>query len=173
MSAPILRAARVEDLDAIKREVPSVSAAAVALAQTASEMHRHSHGPSAGFGFEERALGFMTEHLQLTDAQQTQVKQVFASQQPVVLPLMQQLERSRQQLMTLAQNGTFDEEKVRTVASQQAQVLTELEVAKTRAMSEIFNILTPDQRTKAVEFMNRHQARLAQHLQHEATPEQQ
>ena len=147
-------------------------AAAVALAQTASEMHRHWHGADSGFGFEERALGFMTEHLQLTDSQQVQIKQVFASQKPVILPLMQQLALNRQQLMTLAQNSTFDEEEVRTVASQQAKLTTELEVAKTHAMSQIFSILTPEQRTQAVDFMNQHQARFAQHLQHATSPEQ-
>jgi periplasmic protein CpxP/Spy len=147
-------------------------AAAVALAQTATEMHHPLHGRGTGLGFEQRMLGLMTEHLQLTDAQQAQVKQIFASQKPTVLPLMQQLAQNHLQLMTLAQSGNFDEEKVRAVASQQAQLTTELEVAKTRAMSEIFTILTPEQKAKAVEFMHRREAHLAEHMQHEATPEQ-
>jgi len=147
-------------------------AGTIALAQAADEAHRHWHGANFGFGFEERALSFMTEHLQLTDVQQTQVKQIFSSEKPNVLPLMQQMAQNQQQLMTLAQNGSFDEEKVRAVASQQAQLTTELEVAKTRTMSEIFNILTPEQRTKAVKFINRRQARLAQHLQNHTAPRQ-
>src|SRR5947199_8050775 len=126
-------------------------AGAVAVAQTAMEMH-HPHNEGAGFGFEGRALALMTEHLQLTDAQRAQVKQVFVAQKPAVLPLMQQIAANRQQLDSLAQAGNFDEEKVRALAAQQGQLTTELEVAKTRAISEIFNILTPEQKTKAVEF---------------------
>jgi periplasmic protein CpxP/Spy len=147
-------------------------AAAVALAQTATEMgHRTRH--AQGLGFEARALELMTEHLQLTDAQQQQVRQILASQKPVVLPLVQQVAQNRHELLALAQTGNFDEEKVRAVAAQQAQATTELEVAKTRIMSEIFNVLTPEQRSKAVEFLNRHEARMADHLQKESAPEQQ
>ena len=141
-----------------------VLAAAFALAQTTTENHNFQHR-WARQGYEARILAMMTRHLQLTEAQQAQVKQVFASQKPIVIPLMQKLAQSRQQLNALAQTGTFDEAKARAIASQQAQSRTDLEVAKTHAMSDIFSILTTEQKTKAADFLNKRQVRLLEHLQ--------
>lgn len=129
-------------------------------------------GPWGHGGFEHRMLGMMTDYLELTDAQQAQVKQIFASEKPTMMPLVQQLHQTRQQLRQLEQSSTFDEAKVRALASQQAQTMTELTVEKAKVANQIFNLLTPDQKAKAQKFMERREARFQKHFQN-AEPTQQ
>ena len=144
---------------------------AVAVSQTVTKTHHHMGG---GFGL-DHMVGLMTDYLDLTDAQQAQVKQIVASEKPNVLPLVQQLHQSRQQLRELETSGTFDENKVRAAASQQAQVMTELTVEKAKIHSQIFNILTPEQKTKATQFLQRREERFQKHMQQmqQAPPAQQ
>jgi len=128
-------------------------------------------GPWSHCGFEHHMLGMMTDYLDLTDAQQAQVKQIFAAEKPTIMPLVQQLHQGRQQLHQLEQSSTFDEAKVRAVASQQAQTLTELTVEKAKVANQIFNILTPDQKAKAQKFLQRREERFQKHFQN-AEPNQ-
>ena len=58
--------------------------------------------------------------------------------------------RAQQQLRQIEESGTFDEAKVRTLASEQSQTMTELIVEKAKIHSQIFNILTPDQKVHLV-----------------------
>jgi protein CpxP len=64
-------------------------------------------------------------------------------------PLMQELRQERQQMNSLTESGNFDEGAVRAAASKQAQTETDLAVERARVKSQIFAVLTPDQRTKA------------------------
>ena len=145
---------------------------AVAFSQTVAKAHPHMGGE--GFGL-EHMVSLMTDYLDLTDAQQAQVKQIIVSEKPNVLPLVQQLHQSQQQLRQLETSGTFDEDKVRAAASQQAQIMTELTVEKAKIHSQIFNLLTPEQKTKATQFLQRREERFQKHMQQmqQAPPAQQ
>src|SRR5919109_1430657 len=59
--------------------------------------------------------------------------------------------------------------------AQQAQVMTELTVEKAKIHSQIFNILTPEQKTKATQFLQRREERFQKHMQQmqQAPPAQQ
>jgi len=94
-----------------------------------------------------------------------------AKERPNIQPLAQQLMQSRQQLRQIAESGAFDEAKVRTLATQQSQTMIELEVQRTRIASELFQVLTPDQKTKMDKFMSRHEQRMMNHVQPAASPE--
>ncbi|HEY1272847.1 MAG TPA: Spy/CpxP family protein refolding chaperone [Terriglobales bacterium] len=143
-----------------------VLVAAVAVSQTVRRAHaRWGHG-----NFEQHMLGMMTDYLDLTDAQQAQVKQIFANEKPTIMPMVQQLAQAHQQMRQLEESAAFDEGKVRALASQQSQTITDLIVEKAKVKSQIFNILTPDQKVKAQKFMDRHEARMQRHLQ--VNPEQ-
>ena len=48
-------------------------------------------------------LGFYADYLDLTDAQQAQMKDIFAKEKPTIRPLMQQLAQGRQQMRQLEQ----------------------------------------------------------------------
>jgi Spy/CpxP family protein refolding chaperone len=124
-------------------------------------------------GFEHHMLCMMTDYLDLTDAQQAQVKQIFAAEKAAVLPLVQQLHQTRRQLRQLEQSSSFDEGKVRAIAGQQAQTMTELTVEKSKVANQIFNLLTPDQKAKAQKFMERREARFQKHFEDNAEPPQQ
>lgn len=145
-----------------------VTGVAVSWAAAAAGAGQWGHGD----GFEHHMLGMMTDYLDLTEAQQAQVKQMVAAEKPTIMPLVQQLHQTRQQLQQLEQSSTFDEGKVRALASQQAQTMTELTVEKSKTANQIFNLLTPDQKAKAQKFMARRQARFQKHFQN-AEPAQQ
>jgi protein CpxP len=135
-----------------------VTGIAVAVAQ--GPMH---HG---GFGGpEHHMLGFLTKQLDLTETQQTQVKDIFAKEKPTIGPLMMQKGQIHQQLMQEAISGTFNPTKVQALAAQQGQVETALAVEHAKIASQIYNILTPDQKTKAQQLLQEHQQRMQQHMQ--------
>lgn len=114
-------------------------------------------------------LGFYTDYLDLTDAQQAQMKDILTKEKPTVQPLIQQLAQGHQQMSQLEQAGTFDETKVRALASQQTQTMTELMVQKARIKSELVALLTPEQKAKLAKLEARRAARLQKHLQGQST----
>jgi Spy/CpxP family protein refolding chaperone len=124
---------------------------------TQSSRHR-------GRGFGARMFGFYSDYLDLTDAQQAQMKDILAKEKPAIRPLMQQLAQGHQQLAALEQSGAFDETKVRTIANQQSQIMTELMVQKARIKSELMTVLTQDQKDKMAKFEARRQARFQKHV---------
>ena len=63
-------------------------------------------------------------------------------------PLRQQSHQIEQQLRQYVM-GTYDEAKVRTLATQKAQIEAELTVAETRIHNQLFQLLTADQQSEA------------------------
>ena len=138
---------------------------AAALAQG---MHHHG-GPMGGeFGFGDHMLGYFTDVLDLTQAQQDQAKAIIEKEKPVVQPLMKQLMQAHKDMSTLEDSGTFDEAKVRGLAAQNTQAMTELFVQKARIHSELIQILTPDQKTKLQQLRAKHEARMKNHAHGQA-----
>jgi Spy/CpxP family protein refolding chaperone len=129
---------------------------------------RH-HGDLAG-GHE---LAFFTKKLDLTDAQQTQIKQLIASAKPTLHPLMLQEGQAHQQMMQLVTSGNFDEAKAQAIISQEAQAHSQLELEHARIMSQAYQLLTPDQKTKFAELQAKHMQHMAEHMEQETqTPNQ-
>ena len=127
---------------------------AVGVSQTVKRAHMHGmHGDAMT---SEHALEFLTNYLNLNEAQQAQAKDIFAKEKPTLDSLSQQMKQGHEALKQLEASGTFDEAKVRTVASQQAQTMTDLIVEKARIHSALFQILTPDQKTKMTQLMDKH-----------------
>lgn len=116
-------------------------------------------------------LGYFVHKLDLTDAQQAQVKAIMAKEKPAIQPLMLQMAQSHTQLRDLVISGNFDENKVRDLASQQSQTMTELTVQHARIASEMVQVLTPEQKTKLTTLLNQRQQRFMNRMQG-ATPEQ-
>lgn len=134
--------------------------AAVGVAATVHHGHMREHGR-----FGDHLLRMATRQLNLTDAQQQQMKDIIAKEKPSFRPLAQQMMQSRQQMMALVTSGNFDEAKARDIASQQSQSRTEMEVQQARVASELFQVLTPDQKAKAVQLIQEHQQRWQQRMQ--------
>jgi periplasmic protein CpxP/Spy len=142
----------------------------IAKSQTATDappappMHGHGHE----FGMHEHMMGFFSKALNLTEDQKTQMKALMDKARPSMKPLMQQQRQIDQQLRQYVE-GTYDEAKVRTLATQKAQLEAELTVAHTRIHNQMYQLLTPDQQTKLKELEANHEARMQKHMQ-EAPP---
>jgi|SRR4051812_37116119 periplasmic protein CpxP/Spy len=146
--------------------------AAIAVSQTAKRSHMHSAGMFGG-----PMLSEYIHRLDLTDAQQAQVKAIMQKEKPSVQPLMMQMAQGHAQLRDLVinSNGAFDEAKVRELASQESQNVTELMVQYARIGTELVQVLTPEQKTKLNALIAEHQQRMMNHMRGtkpEQTPNQ-
>jgi Spy/CpxP family protein refolding chaperone len=144
-----------------------MSFAALAIVLVAGlAMAQHHGGPRGGGDFfGGPMLGFFTDYLDLTDAQQAQIKQIIAKEKPAMEPLFKQEMQTHEQMMQLIQSGTFDEAKAQTIATQGAQVHAQLEVQHARIASEAYQVLTADQKTKLAQFITKKEQRFEQHMQ--------
>lgn len=105
-------------------------------------------GPGQGMA---RRLDKMAVVLDLTDAQKTQVKSIFDSSMTQSKPLFTQMHDNRQAIETLVKSGAtanFDQQ-LQALANTQASLTSQLTVIHAKAMAQVWNLLTPDQRTKA------------------------
>lgn len=138
--------------------------AAIAFSQTA-QRHMRGDGMFGGGMPGGPMMGFYLHKLDLTDAQEAQVKAIMAKEKPTFQPLMQQMAQGHAQLRDLVINGGFDEAKVREMAAQQSQTMTELTVQYARVGSEMVQVLTPEQKTKLTQLISEHQQRMMNHMQ--------
>jgi Spy/CpxP family protein refolding chaperone len=138
---------------------------AMGVSQTAGQTTPGVGQHARGFGQGGRMFGFFADYLDMTDAQQAQMKDILSKEQPTIQPLLQQLAQSHQQIRQLEASAPFDETKVRALATQQSQTMTELLVQKSRIKSELMQILTPEQKAKMAKFEARKEARFLKHLQ--------
>jgi Spy/CpxP family protein refolding chaperone len=116
------------------------------------------------WGMDGHMMGFFADYLNLSDAQQTQMKTAMQKERPTMKPLFQQSRQIDQQLRQYVE-GTYDEAKVQALATQKAQIEAQLTVAQARLHNELFQLLTPDQQSKMKDMEARHQARMAKHMQ--------
>jgi periplasmic protein CpxP/Spy len=131
---------------------------AIAKSQTADApppppMHGH------GFGMQGHGMGFFAKSLNLTDEQKAQMKTVMQKEHPAMQPLFQQERQIDQQLRTYV-TGTYDEAKVRALATQKAQIDVERTVAQTRVHNQLYQLLTADQQAKLKTMEANHEARM-------------
>ena len=148
--------------------VAILMAVAAGLATSAFAQHRHM-----GFGRHNGwMLKRMTKQLDLTEAQQTQIKGILAGEKTKIQPLMQQL-RQNQQAEDANVNGTFDENQARAFANKQAQLMTDLIVEKERMRSQVYAVLTPEQRQKALQLMQERQQHRQERMKMKKQAEQQ
>jgi protein CpxP len=124
-----------------------------AQAAPGGEGHRWGHGRGM-------MMGRIARELNLTDAQKAQIKEIWQAEKPTVQPLMQQLADGRKQMLAATAKGQFDQAQVQSIATQQAQVLTQLMVERAKVESKVYALLTPEQKTKAEELRQKHLDRM-------------
>ncbi|MGD0792310.1 MAG: Spy/CpxP family protein refolding chaperone [Terriglobales bacterium] len=129
-------------------------------AAIAQGMHGHG-GPGRDFG---HMLGFFTDYLDLTSAQQDQVKAIWEKEKPNLEPLMKQMHQNHANMRALEASGPFDEAKTRALATQNAQTMIELQVQHARIKSEMMQVLTVDQKAKLANFEAKREARMKEHM---------
>ena len=104
-----------------------------------------SHGKHRAMGPGKR-IDRMAKKLHLTEAQKEQVKAILASERDKIEPLRQQLAENRENLRKAIEADPFNEATVRALAASQNETRVELVVFRARTKSQIYALLTPEQR---------------------------
>jgi len=134
----------------------TIGAAVLLVAAAAIAEGRHGYGGPGGFRH-------MLKQLDLTSAQQDQVKAIWAKEKPSLQPLMQQLRQNHSAMSALEASGPFDEAKTRALVTQNSQTMIELQVEHARIKSEIMQILTADQKAKLAQLEANRAAHMSKH----------
>ena len=143
--------------------------AGMALAQggTTAPMH-HSHRGFMG------GMELPLRQLNLTDEQKAQVKQIFQAERPAMKPLMQQEHAAHTQMIQLITSGTFEQAKVAAIAAQESQTHMQIEIAHAKMASQIYQLLSSDQKAKVADIIAQHQQRMQERMQNkEQAPSEQ
>jgi periplasmic protein CpxP/Spy len=123
-----------------------------------------AQGPGARHGGD--FLGpMMMDMLDLSDAQQAQIQQIYRSSKASLKPLWSQERESHLAMVKLITSGAFDPAKATAIANQESQIRAQLEVEHAKLAAQAYEILTPDQKTKLNEFMAKREQRAEQHMQ--------
>ena len=109
-------------------------------------------------------LAYTAKELNLTEGQQSQIRNILADERTRTRPLKEKL-RQNQQAENLKLDGSFDDIEVRAFANNQAQIMRDLIIEKQRTKSQIYSVLTPDQRQKALQLIQQHEQRRQERLQ--------
>ena len=104
-------------------------------------------GGPAGFGGRQM-FGRMFKNLNLTDEQKTEVRKILEAERSVMQPVHQQLRENRDALNAATKDGQFNEAEVAQLAQKQGELMAQLIVSRERVQSQIWQVLTPEQRDK-------------------------
>jgi periplasmic protein CpxP/Spy len=94
------------------------------------------------------ALEHLSRELNLTDEQKAQIKKITEGAEESTKALREQLRSLHESQRDILKDGAFDEAAVRAAAQARANLQVELEVAHARTMSQVFAILTPEQKAQ-------------------------
>ncbi len=140
------------------------------------EFGKHGHyGKRGGHKGMRGGKGMMFRGLDLTDAQKAQVKQITQTSRENMKTVHAQMKSNRQQLEAASANGNFNQAQVQSLATQQGNLHAQMIVEKERVKSQIYQILTPEQKAKAAEmkanFEQKMQERKAQRAERKSQKE--
>jgi protein CpxP len=117
--------------------------------------------PRGPHGGPHDMLEHLTRELNLTTDQQAAVKKIMESIEESAKPLQEQLRKLHESEPDPMSGAAFDEAAVRSAAQARANIQIELEVLHARAMSQVYALLTADQKAqlaaKRQQFGQRHQ----------------
>ena len=155
------------------RSMMSITALAVVLAAGIAMAQPHGGPHGGGDFFGGGMMGFFSDYLDLTDAQQAQIKQIVTKEKPALEPLFKQEMQTHEQMMQLIQSGSFDEAKAQAIATQGAQIHSQLEVQHARIANEAYQVLTADQKTKLAQYITKREQRFEQHMEKQGSQSEQ
>lgn len=102
-------------------------------------------------------LHHLARELNLTDAQQAEIKEIMDGERTTLETLRQRMDAERRQLDEATAGGQFDEAQVRSLAAQQAQTFAELTVQHKRIEARLYSLLTQEQRARFDQMRRRRQ----------------
>ncbi|MEZ5428018.1 MAG: Spy/CpxP family protein refolding chaperone [Pyrinomonadaceae bacterium] len=115
-----------------------------------------------------RGMGMMFRGLDLTDAQKEQMKSIAQSSRESTKSLHEQMRTNRQQLEQLSENGNFNESQVQALAQQQGALQAQLIVERERVKSQMYAVLTAEQKAKAAELKAQFKQKMQERMQKRA-----
>jgi periplasmic protein CpxP/Spy len=134
-------------------------AAALALAAVGFAQGGGHGGPGGPGGPHGSLVEHLSHAVNLTDAQKTQIKQIEDSFRESTKPLHEQLMKAGDGGPFDGFTDTFDEAAVRAAAQARATLHVELDVAHARMMSQVYAVLTAEQRAKLAELRQQFEQR--------------
>jgi len=108
---------------------------------------RIGHGMGHG---SDRVAG-MLRGLDLSDEQKAKVKEIFDASKERSEPIREAMKANREKLEQATANGAFDEAAVTALANEGAGLSAQATVERLRAKSQVFALLTDEQKAKAAE----------------------
>ena len=110
------------------------------------------HGGHRGVGRRgmHRGAGMMFRGL-LTEEQKTKLKELRTASRDSLKPTFEALKANRQKMRELTANGAFDEALVTALANEGAALRAKLIVERQRMKSQLFSMLTDEQKAKLAE----------------------
>lgn len=99
--------------------------------------------------------GMMLRGLDLTDEQKAQVKQIMEASKEKSQSLRESLKANREKMNEATANGAFDEAQVTALATEKGNISAQMTVEHARSKSQIFALLTAEQKAKAVEMKSK------------------
>lgn len=147
----------------------SVGAAAPVFAQTEAPPKPSHEGHGQMRGREGRHFGQRGGHLgglELTDAQQTQLRQIHEGHREATRALREEIRAKRQEVHRLSAAATFDEAAVRAKLTEIAALEAKLLGEQVRVRQEAQSILTPEQRTQLEQRKQERMQRFQERKQH-------
>ena len=114
------------------------------------------HG-GGGFGPPHGGGGlppFILDKLNLTAEQKDQIEAFQANSLDAGKEFFEKVRTSDEQLRTMVEAGSFNEENARQILNSKAAAMTELELLRLRTDAAIFDILTTEQKAQLAQFKN-------------------
>ncbi len=93
----------------------------------------------------EKRLAKMAEVLELSDAQQTQIRDIYTQAREAAAPLREKMAASRKALHEAVDAKTFDEAKIRSLVAEKSAVQADLMIHRAQTRQQVYAILTPEQ----------------------------
>lgn len=124
---------------------------------------RMDKGPGMAFGSFGHSLHFMTRYLDLTEDQQTQIRQILKQEHEANSAVRQersaQLQAIQKQIHEATMAQSLDESLLRQLYAQRSTILEDGFIARQKTMHQIYTLLTPEQQEKAQNLFEMRQAR--------------
>jgi protein CpxP len=128
----------------------------------------YAQGPRGGGpGGRGRGLfgGLPLRELQLSDAQQQQVKDIRSRHQADMRDAMSRLAAARQAQQKAVEAIPADESRIAALTQDKVQAEADVAIQASRLNSEIWSVLTPDQQTRLKTLRDQRQAQIEQRRQ--------
>ena len=93
-----------------------------------------------------------------------QIRAILEAEKPKIAPLVMDLATGHKALQTATNEGNFNEAQIQTIAAKQGETIAALIVEKERVKTQIYAVLTPEQRAKAEELRTRIEQRIQDHF---------